>query len=115
MAWRQLDRLVELSRGHYSEDERDDETLDEAKGAIIDSLPEDETSAAIRSRQVFEAMAKSPLTADSDDVKGVAKLSLPQMEEAMNRYALNCRSCNRTQKIHVSPPHWIFSLFFCQC
>lgn len=89
MAWRQVDRLIKLSRGRYSVD--DDETLDEANDATIDSLPEDEMSAAIRSRQVFEAMAWSPLITSSNGTEDVAKLSLPQLEKAMNRYASKFR------------------------
>lgn len=81
-------RLVDLSRDQVVDDR--DDNIGPAKANAVD-LPEDEYSAADRSRQVFYALAEvSEMSPGSEP-----KLNVSCMEEAMNKCGLNGKTCSR--------------------
>lgn len=89
MTWRLTERLVDLSRTVWSDrSSADGKPLAKTAETNVAELPEDETSAAIRSRQVFDALAKPPL---GDD--GRAELDVSRVAEAMSMCGLDGRSC----------------------
>lgn len=82
MAWRALERLIGLSRDRADEDGGEN-------AATVSELPEDESSAAVRSRQVFRELAKVPVAG------GEPELNVSRMEEAMNKCGLDGEACSR--------------------
>ncbi|VVC25282.1 Hypothetical protein CINCED_3A018861 [Cinara cedri] len=75
MSWKASERLIDLSRRRL--DVRD--PRDDGGAAVTYDLPDDERATAIRSRQVFDELAKAPM----DDADGEPELKTSLMETAM--------------------------------
>lgn len=89
MTWRLSERLIDLSRAVQG----DRPSANVTNSATDDlttypELPENEVAAAIRSRQVFDLLAKPPLVED-----GRAELDVSLVAEAMSMCGMNGPSC----------------------
>lgn len=92
MAWKASERLVHLSRAQQQNDDTDKGEKIAAESIV---LPDDEASAAIRSRKVFYELATTQFRSHDNE----PKMDVSHIKEAMERCGLDSEKCGRMYEV----------------